>query len=36
VLGQLSGEEEANSGLDISGGKGVLLYNLTVLLHFLL
>ena len=25
VLGQLSGEEEANSGLDLSGGQGVLL-----------
>ena len=25
VLGQLSGEEETNSGLDLSGGQGVLL-----------
>ncbi len=25
MLGQLSGEEEANSGLDLSGGQGVLL-----------
>jgi hypothetical protein len=25
VLGQLSGEKEANSGLDLSGGQGVLL-----------